>query len=141
MRKQLQQFSFSLKPKYCQFFCSSKKYLSVIFYQRSKMIHQLWESFFLFLKLWSTKSMVLRKKGYSDILMKSQTVCMHSNSLSKKGQYARTNCIHFFNKTYQNNLCSLALQIGLFYLMNLKAYKQFGCSSKCQIGPFCTTPS
>ncbi len=54
-------------------------------------------------------SMVLREKGQSDILMKSQTVCMHSNSFGKKGQYARTNCINFFNKTYQNNLCSLAL--------------------------------
>ncbi len=58
--------------------------------------------------------MVLRKKGRSDVLIKSQTVCMHSNSLGKKGQYARTNCINFFNKTYQNNLCSLVLQIGLF---------------------------
>ncbi len=27
MRQQLQKFSFSLKHKYCQFFCSSKKYL------------------------------------------------------------------------------------------------------------------
>ncbi len=44
-------------------------------------------------------SKVLRKKGQSDILMKSQTVCMHSISLGKKGQYARTNCIHFFNMT------------------------------------------
>ncbi len=34
-----------------------------------------------------------------------------------------------------------ALQIGLFYLMNLSAYKQFGSSSKCQIGLFCATPS
>ncbi len=76
-----------------------------------------------------------------DILMKSQTVCMYSHSLGKKGQYARTNCINFFNKTYQNNLCSMALQIGLFYLMNLNAYKQFGSSSKCQIGLFCATPS
>ncbi len=31
------------------------KKVSVIFHQRSKMIHQLWESFFLFLKLWSIK--------------------------------------------------------------------------------------
>ncbi len=66
---------------------------------------------------------------------------MHSNSLGKKGQYARTNCIHFCSKTYENNLCSLVLQIGLFYLMNLNAYKLFESSSKCQIGPFCTTPS
>ncbi len=86
-------------------------------------------------------STVLRKKGQSDILMKSQTICMYSNSLGKKGQYARTNCINCFNKTYQNNLCSLALQINLFYLMNLNAHKQFGSSSKCQIGPFCATPS
>ncbi len=85
--------------------------------------------------------MVLRKKGQSDILMKSQTVGMHSDSLGRKGQYARTNCLNFFNKTYQNNLCSLTLQIGLFYLMNLNVYKQFGSSSKCQIGPFCAIPS
>ncbi len=65
-------------------------------------------------QIWFTRSMVLRKKGQSGILMKSQTVCRHSNSLGKKGQYARTYCINFFNKTYQNNLCSLALQIGLF---------------------------
>ncbi len=85
-------------------------------------------------------STVLRKKGQSDISMKSQTVCIYSNFLGKRGQYARTNCINFYNKTWQNNLCSLALQIGLFYLMNLNVYKQFGSSSKCQIGPFCAAP-
>ncbi len=66
---------------------------------------------------------------------------MHSNSLGKTGQYTRTNCINFFNKTYQKNLCSLAQQIGLFYLMNLNAHKQFGSSSKCQISLFCATSS
>ncbi len=44
--------------------------------------------------------MVLRKKGQSDILMKSQTVCMHSNLLGKKGQSAGPNCIKCFGKSY-----------------------------------------
>ncbi len=28
-----------------------------------------------------------------------------------------------------------------FYQTNLNAYEQFGSSLKCQIGPFCATPS
>ncbi len=87
------------------------------------------------------KSMMLRNKGQSDILMKSQTVCRHSNSLDKKGQSTGPNCINCFSKSYWKNLCSSSLHIGLFYLKNLNAYKQFGSSSKCQINPFCATPS
>ncbi len=93
----------------------------------------------IFLK--STTSMVLRKKGQSVILMKSQIVCMHTNSLGKKGQSGEPNCINCFGKFYWKNVCSLSLHIGLFYLKNLNAYKQFGSSSKCKIGPFGATPS
>ncbi len=42
---------------------------------------------------------------------------------------------------YWKNFCNLSLHIGLFYLKNLNTYKQFGSSSKCQIGLFCATPS
>ncbi len=57
---------------------------------------------------------------------------------------------HYFVVTYcsfvlfsplLNKLCGLALQIGLFYLMRLNAWNQFGPSSKFQIVSFCAIPS
>ncbi len=64
-----------------------------------------------------TKLMALRKTGQSDILMNSQTVCMHSNSLCKKGQSVGSHYINCFGKSYWNNLCSLSSHIGLLYTL------------------------
>ncbi len=86
-------------------------------------------------------SMVLCKKGQFYILMQSHTVCMHSNLLGKKGQSAGLNCINCFSKSYWKNVCSLSLHIGVFYLKNFNAYKQFGSLSKFQIGTSCATLS
>ncbi len=68
-----------------------------------------------------------------------------NNSLKKlcgtiQRQYARTSCINFFNKTYQNNLWSLGPTHWPFLLNEFECI-QYVSSSICQIGPFCATPS
>ncbi len=132
----------SLKSRLLRIIHSTK--LKSTYTQTNKkniLIHHIIRSALALLQACSNISMVLRKKGQFEILVKSQTICTHSNSLGKKGQSTKPNCINCFGRSYWEDLCSLSSHISLFYPKNLNACKQFNSSSKCQIGPFCATPS
>ncbi len=75
-------------------------------------------------------------KSHYVIYGKVEPLYMHSNSLGRKGQSAGPNCINCFCKSYWKNLCSLFLHVGLFYLKNLNAFKQFGSSQNVRLALF-----